>query len=658
MKLGVDYYPEHWPQDRWATDAKMMADLGLTYVRVGEFAWSLLEPEEDQFDFAWLDQAVQTLHQQDLPVILGTPTATPPPWLTTKYDIFQRNANRVPLGAGSRRHACANNPAYLKHSERIVTALAEHYQKNPAIIGWQIDNEFSCHRTTRCYCDHCHHAFITWLQERYEDLTEVNQSWGTIFWSAIYTAWEQIPLPWTAPAQHNPGLQLDFRRFSSDSWVDYQDMQIEILRNQAPKHIITHNFMGLGENNVDELDYFDLAAELDIVSWDNYPQGATGPAHVALNHDLMRGFKGKAYWVIEQQPGVVNWDVYNRPVPPNQVRLWTWQGFGHGAESIFYFRWRAARFGQEQYHMGVLRQDASPTQLYHEAKQITTELKRLPNFTPQPASVAILFDYADWWAVQIDPHQGDFSYFSLVQAIHHQLWAAGISVDIIRRGASDDLRQYKAVIVPAPILIDEVDYEDWLAYVERGGRLLVTFRAFAKEQGSIWTDQPLPAELSDLLGLTIEEYLALPQNVTGKTQFVNNGQPYAYHLWAETLQLDTAQPLCTYTDHYWAEKVAVAQNKVGDGLVVTLGCWFNEIIPPPVWQALGLDGVALPFTLPPNVEGIPLALADDRVGLMLLNHNETAATVNLGREAIDLLNQSTPLTELTLDPLGVAILKM
>src|SRR5262245_41751937 len=214
MKLGVDYYPEQWPEERWPVDARLMATLGLTYVRIGEFAWSLLEPEEGQFDFTWLDRAIATLQGEGLQVVLGTPTAAPPPWLTTRYDIFQRDQHRLVRGPGSRRHACANNADYLRHTRQIVTALAQHFGQHLAVIGWQIDNEFSCHDTARCYCDSCQVAFQQWLQERYQSLEQLNTAWGTCFWSAIYTDWSQIPLPRSSPAQQNPGLQLDFRRFS------------------------------------------------------------------------------------------------------------------------------------------------------------------------------------------------------------------------------------------------------------------------------------------------------------------------------------------------------------------------------------------------------------------------------------------------------------
>lgn len=654
MKLGVDYYPEQWPEERWPVDARMMAEIGLTYVRVGEFAWSLLEPEEGRFEFGWLDRAIEALHGEGLQLVLGTPTAAPPPWLTSHYDIFQRDENRLVRGPGSRRHACANQPDYHRHSQRIVTALAEHFGQHPAIVGWQIDNEFSCHDTARCYCDHCHAAFQQWLQQRYQSLDRLNTAWGTVFWSAIYTDWRQIPLPWRAPAQPNPSLQLDFRRFSSDSWVSYQKLQLDILRLHAPGRFITHNYMGGGEEGANQQDYYELAADLDLVSWDNYPQGSTGPDHVALNHDMMRGFKRRAYWVMEQQPGVVNWHAYNRPVPPGLVRLWSYQGFGHGAEAVVYFRWRAGRFGQEQYHMGVLRQDASPTRLYYEAQQLSGELRQLPTFTRQPAQVAILFDYADWWTLQIDPHQQDFSYFKLVKELYHDLWAAGIPVDVIRR--AEEIAGYQVALIPAPVLIDEAAAERWRRYVEQGGRLLVTFRAFAKEPSNIWTDRSLPAHLDGLLGVRVEEYLGLPPDIKGAAREATGKHSFPYRYWAEILQPATAQPLYFYNQHYWRDRVAATRHEVGAGVAVTMGCWF-EHLPPLIWQALGLDRLALPFTIPQDVEAIPIDFTEGGNGLLLLNHNAEPVSLHLHRAATELLLNLPATTMIVLQPRDVAVVR-
>jgi beta-galactosidase len=413
--------------------------------------------------------------------------------------------------------------------------------------------------------------------------------------------------------------------------------------------------MGSGEGEADQQDYYDLAAELDFVSWDNYPQGSLGPEHVALNHDMMRGFKRKNYWVMEQQPGVVNWHPYNRPTPPGLVRLWTYQGFGHGAEAVVYFRWRAGRFGQEQHHMGVLRHDGSPTRLYYEAGQVVQELKRLPAFTRRPAQVALLFDYADWWTIQIDPHQQDFSYLKLARDIYRDLWVAGVAVDVIRRGESLD--SYKVVIAPSPILINEGEARQWQRFVEKGGRLMMTFRAFMKEASNIWTDQPLPAHLTSLLGMKVEEHLGLPPDMRGAARTEDGKLGFPYWRWAEILTPTAAQPLLFYNQFYWRDRVAATKNEVGDGVAVMVGCWFEHMLPVPVWQALGLDEFAAPFKLPPDVEAIPVEFETSENGWLLLNHNPEPALVHLQQPAAELLLDLPPTRLVTLQPRGVGVVR-
>jgi beta-galactosidase len=299
--FGADYYPEHWPEERWAEDARLMAEAGFNVVRLAEFAWSRLEPEQDRYEFAWLDRALEVLAGNGIQAVLGTPTASPPPWLMVKYpEAFRVRSDGQRMTYGNRREYCPNNSAYQAASRRIVTQMAQHYAGHPSVIGWQIDNEFG----DRCYCPVCANGFQEWLSKRYHSLQDLNAKWGTIFWSHVYNVWSEIPLPLTTGGSPNPGLAIDFYRYQSDSYVAYQQMQVDILRNKCPGHFITHNFMGSWYDN---LDYYDLARGLDIVSWDNYPRGfwsspvEVDPSGMALSHDTMRGLKAQNFWVMEQQ---------------------------------------------------------------------------------------------------------------------------------------------------------------------------------------------------------------------------------------------------------------------------------------------------------------------------------------------------------------------
>ena len=352
MKLGVCYYPEHWPEERWSTDARLMVEAGLQVVRIGEFAWAQMEPEEGRFDFAWLDRAVETLAAQGLQVVMGTPTPTPPAWLVHSYpEVLPVDKQGRVRRFGSRRHVCPNSPAYYRLTESIVTAQAERYGRHSAVIGWQIDNELGCHDTARCYCDKCVVAFRKWLQARYGDLQTLNEAWGTAFWSQWYSDWEQIGAPILGVTEQNLSHVLDYYRFSSDSWVAYEAFQARLIRQHGdPAKFISHNYMG----TFPDLDYHRLGEPLDLVTWDSYPTGYAemssdflyqpGEAHAphaydagdpyvtGFCHAITYGVKQAPFWVMEQQPGAINWANYNPGVGPGVVRLWTWHALAAGAE--------------------------------------------------------------------------------------------------------------------------------------------------------------------------------------------------------------------------------------------------------------------------------------------------------------------------------------
>ncbi|HVO71309.1 MAG TPA: beta-galactosidase [Aggregatilineaceae bacterium] len=653
--LGVAYYPEHWSEARWADDAKFLREAGITVARMMEFAWDKLEPRPGDFQFEWMDRALGIFADAGIKVILCTPTATPPPWLTKAHPKILRVDDRTGQRAvpGSRRSACANVPAYRKASAGIVTAVAKHWGDHSNVIGWQIDNEFGCHGTIRCICDDCRAAFQKWCMARYQTLDALNAAWGTQFWSATYSAWGEIPAPAPTTAGHNPGLLLDYRRFSSEAWVAYQHAQIAILRPRIGEdRFITHNLM----LRFVDMDYFDLVGELDFVGYDNYPYGMSGPLETAFNLDLMRGLKNRAFWVLEAQPGPVNWVA--APVAPGQVRTWSHQAFGHGAEAVCYFRERAVNIGQEQYHSGLMKHDGSPDRGWHEAKQVSDDLARHPVLRRPKAPVAIVFDYQDQWTIELDPYHREFTYYEVALDIYRQLWAAHIPVDVVPRGA--DLAGYQAVFVPCPALIDERHAANWRAYVEQGGSLVVTFRAFYKNPTNTWTDQPLPAGgLSDLLGVTVDEFLSIPATpqvglrspretgldwndergtvvVEATTDKPSFGLPLPtrarYHTWAEVLKPGTAAPLLRYADGYYRDGVAATVNKVGQGSAYYLGCWGEAIIPHAIWTALALDRLGV-NEKHEELEIIRLEGAAGEPIEMRINHTKRTVSVTEGAKA-------------------------
>ncbi len=459
--LGVCYYPEHWPEDIWPEDARRMKAAGLTWVRIGEFAWSRLEPEPGQCAFGWLDRAIETLGKAGLRVVLGTPTATPPRWMIDQFpDMLAVDAQGHPRKFGSRRHYCFSHRGYLEACRKIVTELATRYGRHPHVAAWQTDNEYGCHDTVLSYSDAARTAFRDWLAQKYQSAEALSRAWGNVFWSMDYRSLDEIDLPNLTVTEPNPAHVMDFRRFASDQVVAFNRAQVDILRRHthAP---IAHNYMG----RITEFDHFKLGADLDISSWDSYPIGFLSdrleasaehkaaylrqgdPDFQAFHHDLYRAVGRGRWWVMEQQPGPVNWAPFNPSPLPGMVRLWTWEAFAHGAEAVCYFRWRQAPFGQEQMHAGLLRPDSAPAPGLAEAAQVAQEAAQMPEAGCCAGDVALIFDYESAWAWETQPQGADFNYFRLVFAWYRALRSLGLNIDILPPD-TQDLSRWKLVLAP------------------------------------------------------------------------------------------------------------------------------------------------------------------------------------------------------------------
>lgn len=466
--LGTCYYPEHWSEEIWEADARRMVDAGLTWVRIGEFAWSRLEPSPGDLRFEWLDRAFETLGKAGLKVVLGTPTATPPRWMIEKHpDMVAVDADGKPRKFGSRRHYCFSHERYRRESDRIVDLLAKRYGKNPYLGAWQTDNEYGCHETVISYSDAAGSAFRVWLKERYGSIEELNRSWGNVFWSMEYASFDEIDPPNLTVTEPNPSHTLAFRRFSSDQVASYNKRQVEIIRahSDAPT---SHNYMG----RITEFDHFKVGDDLDIATWDSYPLGFLedrvgadeehqrafarqgDPDFQAFHHDLYRAVGKGRWWVMEQQPGPVNWAPHNPAPLPGMMRLWAWEAYAHGAEAVCYFRWRQAPFAQEQMHAGMLRPDNADAPALIEARQVAEELGQAPDVSAPQAPVALIFDYdADFaWATQ--PHGKGLNYFQLVFNTYKALRKLGLSVDILR-AQTRDFSGYRIVAAPGMIYMPQ-----------------------------------------------------------------------------------------------------------------------------------------------------------------------------------------------------------
>ncbi|MEL6986290.1 MAG: beta-galactosidase, partial [Bacteroidota bacterium] len=492
MKLGVCYYPEHWPDSLWKQDAEEMKALGLSLVRIGEFAWSKIEPRENEFHFEWLDKAIETLANAGLKIILGIPSATPPRWVLDKFpDMLAWDIEGRPRKFGSRRHYCFSHDSYRNFAARMAERLSERYGKHPALYGWQTDNEYGCHDTIRSYSPIARKAFRVWLREKYVTIEQLNKRWGNTFWSMEYNSFDQIDLPNLTVTEANPIHTLDFHRFSSDQVVRWDKAQIDAIRKYSDLPIC-HNYMG----RITDFDHFKLGEQLEFASWDSYPLGfledrsdrdeafrhqyqKTGdPDFQAFHHDLYRGV-GKGNWgIMEQQAGPVNWAPHNPAPADGMVKLWTLEAMAHGADFVCYFRWRQCAFAQEQMHSGLKRTDNKPTNAYYEIQELSKQIKAFNTSEKPKAEVALLFDYESQWAWEVQPQGQDFDYFRLSYDYYCALRKLGVNIDIISEQHTH-LNHYKMILIPGLFNISDSFHKRLSAYE---GMLLLGPRTHSKTE--------------------------------------------------------------------------------------------------------------------------------------------------------------------------------
>lgn len=613
--LGVCYYPEHWPEDWWATDARRMAETGVTFVRIGEFAWSRMEPKPGVYDWGWLDRAIETLGAAGLKVVLGTPTATPPRWMADMLpDMFAVDKQGRPRGFGSRRHYDFSHRRYRTECARIVTAMAERYGRNPHLGAWQTDNEYACHDTTLSYSPAALHAFREWLAQKYQSPQALNRAWGNVFWSMEYDSFDQIGLPNLTVTEPNPAHTMDFRRFASDEVASFNRLQVEIIRKHSAAPI-AHNYMG----RVTSFDHFKVGADLDIASWDSYPLGflidrldATpehkaqflrqgDPDNQAFHHDLYRAVGRGRWWIMEQQPGPVNWAPWNADPLPGMARLWAWEAFAHGAETVSYFRWRQAPFAQEQMHAGLLRPDSVAAPALGEAAQVARELVAMPEAGTGAAPVALVFDYESAWAWETQPQGRDFDYFRLVTSVYRGLRVLGLNVDILPPDTAD-LSGFRIVLIPglatlsAPLLAALAVYK---------GQALIGPRTNPKTP-DFATPVPLPPNLPGL-DCTVARVESLPPGIEVPLQ--GGG---AIRHWHEVLEGAAAVALTA------ADGTPAAMQA---GAITYIGGWLDETALSHLLRAT-CTKVGVPVTEMPN----GLRRRDTATHRFLFNYNAGPVT--------------------------------
>ena len=659
MKIGVAYYPEHWPEERWPADARLMRETGVDVVRVAEFAWSLLEPRRGEFEMGWLAKAIDVLAGEGLKIILCTPTAAPPQWLFVRHpDMVPQDREGKNWFPGSRRHACLNNRPYRRYVRRVVRELARTFGPRPEVFAWQVDNELGCHESGRCYCEHCEQAFREWLLRRYGIIDRLNKLWGTAFWSQRFNDWHEIPVPRRTPAGVHPSLMLDYKRFTSATIRDFVAEQREIIEEYChPPRPITTNSLGLW---LDQIDQFSLGSAQDVASYDNYPVDAESVDGVALQLDLTRSVKGKPFWVLEQQAGATLIRARCSQPRAGQLRLWSYQAAARGAELIGYFRWRTCAFGQEMHWYGMLDADGVARRRFAELKAAIAELKeKAPLWEGRPADarVALVLDYHAHWALEADSMAADINYLAQFRAFYELLRRRGFAVDVVP--PDRDPSSYALLVAPMPVIGREDSEKLWRAYVQAGGTLIVTAPAGYRTEHNTWLMVPPPGPFAQLLGVEVVEHDAFTGAV-GNT-IVFDDVVFPVRAFCSVLVMRDAEPVATYGQQYYSRTPAVTRHREGKGRAYFLGAiggpdLYGRLLD----TALREAGLERDPWSSDRIEVVPLRTEQgQRPRAFVLNHSEEAVELPLpaGTSRRDLLTGHDAIGKVRLDGYGVALLE-
>ncbi len=666
LMLGASWYPEQWPESRWNADLDLMEAAGLRVVRVGEFAWSSLEPSEGHYTLDWLDRAIAAAAAHHIFVVIGTPTDAPPAWLTVKYpETLRVDANGHRLSNGERRQFSYSSPKYRELCRQIVEQLARRFGHNPDVIAWQIDNEY----TEDSFDPESRRLFHEWLQAKYHTLDHLNRIWTTAYWSETFNSWDEIPM---GVGNQNPGLLLDYKRFVTHEWLGFQQNQLDVLREYvAPWQRITTNLGGLGW--ADRFNRRQIAAPLDFISWDAYVarQEVTAPGHGAVyaalphvdpyrmgaTHDLVRGWKHRNFWVMEMQPGSVDWAAISSSLDRGETRAMAWEAVGHGADRVLFWQWRCALNSQEQYHGALVGPGGEPLPFYAEAKQTAADFAKagpaLAGTTPV-SQVAILHNYDSRWAIDFHPQSIRYDQIGVLLDYYHPLRDLTQSVDIVSPWA--DLGRYKLVVAPSLNVISPELARHLAAYVEHGGHLVLGPRSGMKDEFNALNAERQPGPLVPTLGGRVEQFYPLVSDVPVAGDW---GDGHAT-IWAE--MLSTSSPATHVLMRYgvsdgWLDgQPAVITRAVGRGTITYVGAVLDPSLmraAVKTWvAAAGVDSPTLP--VPPGVEVCRRVGAGHEV-FVLLNFAPQAVAFALPQAMDDVLHGGS-VQDLRLPRYGVAIL--
>ena len=672
ITLGVCYYPEHWPKSIWEDDIDRMLDMGIRFVRIAEFAWTIMEPEESVFDFSLFDEFISLCENKKMKVILGTPTATPPAWLTMKYpQTLNADNSGNPYSHGHRRHYNMNTDIYMKLSARIVEKMANRFKDSNAVIGWQLDNEFNC-SISSYYSKADDAAFKKYCKEKYKTLENFNECMGNVFWSQTYTDWEQVHIPINVPKNaFNPHMELEYRKFISHTVIKYAKMQSDILRSIVPKNqFITTN--GIFRN----LDYVELSKQaLDFMTYDSYPNFAYDmypqfkrkrtlkDRDWSRNLARVRGISGN-FGIMEQQSGANGWNTgMESPMPkPGQIRLWTYQSIAHGADFVSYFRWRTSPVGTEIYWEGIYDQSNTYNRKIEEISRTAKELDKLKELdnTEYFAKVAYLTDYANECDQDIDAvrskyqSESDDSWHLATQLTHTPMDYVYMSDNT----KAEELKKYDLLIYSHPCILTQKIADTLTEYVTKGGTLVIGARTGFKDEYGRCPMTSVPGFMKNIANVESADHTLigpLDEQVSATWDNEKIDMPVFNEI-LEPTSKDT-NILATYDNSYYANMSAVTESIVGKGRVIMVGGAFSTGMAEKILEYTNtLNPYKDLLTLPKECE-IAIRKKDNTEYIFILNYSKDEKTIYLHKECIDLIDQKTVKVTVSIKGYGVILLK-
>ncbi|MDY3918324.1 MAG: beta-galactosidase [Candidatus Limivivens sp.] len=572
--FGGDYNPDQWDEATIRQDMEAFKRLHINFLVLPVFSWAKLEPEEGVYDFEWLDKILSIIWENGIYVCLATSTAAQPEWMSKKYpEIMPVDNNGMKRTHGMRNFYCVNSEKYRERAGAMARQMALRYKDFPGLAAWHVANEYS----TFCHCENCERKFRQWLKNRYGTTENLNEKWNTAFWGRTVYDFDTIMLPTERNDDDRffPAKQLDYQRFVTDTTEECFLNEANILRGITPDIPVFSNISGF----IKKLNQFQLTRNMDFAAWDNYPAPDGDTVLPALKHDLMRGLKdGAAYMVAEQSPNQQNWQPYNKLKKPGEIRLLAYQGIAHGADSSLYFQMRQSVGGQEKFHGAILSHSGrTDTRIFREFEQLGEELYRLGSQTLNArtkAEVGILFDWDNWWALELcSGPTKDMDYLKQVTHYYQTFYRKNIAVDMVKFSA--ELDQYKLIVAPLAYMMKEGLAARLKEYVKKGGTVVATYMTGLADENDKCVFGAYPGPLKELFGIWVEETDALfPEEKNGIR--TGDGKSFSCSFLCDRIHPEGAEVLGTYEKDFYAGEPCVTVNRYGEGKAYYLGSQPDE----------------------------------------------------------------------------------